>query len=239
MILAARSVTSALALPILLSLVWLFALSRRRPFPFVLALVIFAAAGIACVLTLFIDPSDILTLAGRDSTMSGRLDIWSAVVPKIMAHPWLGYGYSSFWLGTEGQASSDLWSMLHWNVPHSHNGFFDLAEELGVVGLGIFIAGFIMSANRGLRWARNQQALIGLWPLTYLSFMLFFNLSEGSILRQDNLFWVLYVATFVFVMNKTSDPIPETLQESATNSWFSLRAPFVSTGSARENMGIQ
>jgi len=212
MILAARSATSALAVPILLSLMWLFALARERSILRVFTTASLALVGIICTLTLFLDTSDLMALVGRDTTLSGRLDIWSVVLPKIMAHPWLGYGYSSFWMGMESQASADVWSILHWHVSHSHNGFLDLAEELGIAGLALFLAGLVVSARYGLSWARHQQAMIGLWPLAYLSFMFVFNLSEGSILSQDNLFWVLYVATSVFVVNETKSLLSQSVQ---------------------------
>ncbi len=204
LIFEARSATSAVAVPITLSLTWLFARARQRSFGSALALACLASIGIGCWLMLFVDSSDLFVLAGRDATLSGRIEIWNAVLPKIMVHPWLGYGYSSFWLGMEGKSSADLWSMLHWHVPHSHNGFLDLAEELGVAGLGLFVAGLVVSARHGLQWARSQSSIIGLWPLAYISFMLLFNLSEGSILKQDNLLWVLYVATYVFAVHETS-----------------------------------
>jgi exopolysaccharide production protein ExoQ len=239
MVFAARSATSALAVPILLSLISLFALSRRRSPWLVFTSALFALIGIGCGLMLFVDFSDLFALVGRDTTMSGRIEIWSAVLPKIMAHPFLGYGYCSFWLGPDGQSSSDLWSILRWPVPHSHNGFLDLVEELGVVGLGLFLASFVVSARCGLRWARSQSSLIGLWPLAYLSFMFFFNLSEGSILRQDNLFWVLYIATSVFIVTETKQLAPELLQVRVSSVEMPVPPRYAPLGSVREGMGLQ
>jgi len=187
---------------------------------------------------LFFDMSDLFGLVGRDSTLSGRMELWSALVPKIIAHPWLGYGYSSFWLGMEGQSSADIWSILHWHVPHSHNGFLDLTEELGIAGLGLFLAGMILSARCGLYWARTQQAVIGLWPLTYISFMFLFNLSEGSILRQDNIFWVLYVATSVFVVNEAKYLLLESPQGQASRVEKSLIPKYPSLDSANGSIGM-
>jgi O-antigen ligase len=233
---AARSATSALAVPVLLSLIWLFALARRQSLLRVLATASLAIIGIVCGLMLFFDTSDLLTMMGRDATLSGRQEIWSVVLPKILAHPWLGYGYSSFWLGLEGQASADVWSILHWQVPHSHNGFLDLLEELGIAGLGLFLAGLALSARCGLYWARSQQAMIGLWPLAYITFMLFFNLSEGFILKQDNLFWVLYIATSVFVVNEVKYLLPE-LTQARAHVGAPLKGEYVPLGSAKESMG--
>jgi O-antigen ligase len=209
MIVAARSATSAMAVPILVMLVWLFALARQRSVWLVFPSALVALVGFACAVLLFVDTEDLLLLLGRDATLSGRLEIWNAVLPKIMEHPWLGYGYSSFWMGLESKPSADLWSILGWHVPHSHNGFLDLAAELGFVGLGLFLIGFFVSMKYGLQWARSQRGMIGLWPLAYLSFMFLFNLSESSILKQDNIFWALYVATTVFVVNQARKVQPE------------------------------
>jgi O-antigen ligase len=209
MIVAARSATSAMAVPILLILIWLFALARQRSTWLVFSSAIVALIGFACAVMLFIDTEDLFSLLGRDATLSGRLEIWRAVIPKIMEHPWLGYGYSSFWMGLESKPSADLWSLLGWHVPHSHNGFLDLAAELGFVGVGLFLMGFFISMKYGLQWARSQRAVAGLWPLAYLNFMFLFNLSESSILKQDNVFWVLYVAISVFLMNQARKVQPE------------------------------
>ncbi|MBA4155845.1 MAG: hypothetical protein H0X65_00005 [Gemmatimonadetes bacterium] len=34
-----------------------------------------------------------------------------------------------------------------------------------------------------------------MWPLLFLTFVLLTNLTESGILRQNNVFWILYVAT--------------------------------------------
>ncbi len=238
MIFAARSATSALAVPILLSLMWLFALARQRSLLRVFTTASLALFGIICALMLFLDASDLTALVGRDTTLSGRLDVWSVVIPKIMAHPWLGYGYGSFWMGLERQTSADVWSILHWHASHSHNGFLDLAEELGIAGLALFLAGLVVSARYGLSWARNQQGMIGLWPLAYLSFMFVFNLSEGSILKQDNLVWVLYVATSVFVVHETKSLFPERAQIQVSSPGASFIGDYGSLDSAKGSMGM-
>lgn len=239
MMVAADSVSSALVVPILLVLLWLFTLSRQRSFRFVFTSALLALIGVACGLMLFVDANDFFAAVGRDASMSGRLDIWSAVLPKIMDHPWLGYGYSSFWLGMDSQYSADLWSILGWHVPSSHNGFLDLAEELGLVGLGLFVAGFIVCMKRGLLFARTERGIINLWPLAYLSFMFLYNLTEGSILRQDSLYWVLYVATFVYIANATT-----LLREGRSHArvrgvGMPVIAEFPATGSIRGIVGLQ
>lgn len=240
MIIGARSATAAVAVPVLLGLMWIFALSRRRSFWRVFTTALIVAIGIGSCVLLFVDTEDLLSILGRDATLSGRLEIWTAVIPKIMDHPILGYGYSSFWLGLESKPSADLWSILGWHVPHSHNGFLDLAEELGLVGLCLFLAGFARSMRRGLQWARTQREAIGLWPLAYLSFMFLFNLSESSILKQDNLFWVLYIATYVFLMKETAQTQPEWSQVQLRRANSSRMVPrFAPVGSPARTPELQ
>jgi len=224
--------------PIVIALIWLFSLSRQRSAFQVFIFAILAAAGIMCFLILLVDPTDLFAFLGRDATMSGRMEIWSAVLPKIMVHPWLGYGYSSFWLGMGGQASADLWSILGWPVPHSHNGFLDLTEELGIVGLCLFLTGLIVSFRRGLLWARTRTEMIALWPLAYISFMILFNLTESSILRQDNLFWVLYIATSVSIIYQTRDLASKSpADEVGTKTLIGTR--YVPQGVAKSSMGLR
>jgi hypothetical protein len=42
--------------------------------------------------------------------------------------------------------------------------------------------------------ARTAEAAADLWPLILLTFLLLINISEAVVLKQHNLFWVLYVA---------------------------------------------
>lgn len=239
MIFASHSATSAMAVPIVIALIWLFNLSRQRSALQVFIFATLAAVGMTCCLMLFIDPADLFGFLGRDATMSGRMEIWGAVIPKIMVNPWLGYGYSSFWLGMGGQASADLWSILGWPVPHSHNGFLDLTEELGLVGLCLFLAGLIVSYRRGLLWARVKNTPTALWPLAYITFMILFNLTESSILRQDNLFWVLYIATSVFVIYQTKDLASEAPADEAASIKTLVGTRYVPQGSAKTSVGLR
>ena len=153
--------------------------------------------------------------------------IWEVVLPQMMEHPWLGYGFSSFWLGLESAQSAYVWSVMKWNVPHSHNAFLDLVQEIGLVGLGVFLYGFIIAVRRSIAWLRWNSSYLALWPIAYLSFTFLSNLSEDSLLKQDNLFWLLYVSTWIFL----SVTVP-VLERSRT----AVRSPVVSTPSGRLNM---
>jgi O-antigen ligase len=130
---------------------------------------------------------------GRDTTLTGRTDLWLVVLANIAQEPWLGHGYNAFWLGWSG-ASGSVFGSVGWEPPHSHNGLLDLALDLGVVGVLTFLIGFALAARDAFRCARVTDTVAGMWPLVFLSFMVLANSSESNVLRQHNVLWILYVA---------------------------------------------
>src|SRR5262245_58266320 len=76
--------------------------------------------------------SDLVTATlGRDTTMTGRTDLWDAVLP-LNPNPLLGAGYESFWLGDRLKA---LWTRFWWQPNQAHNGYLEVYLNLGLLGL--------------------------------------------------------------------------------------------------------
>ncbi|MGQ0697172.1 MAG: O-antigen ligase family protein [Panacagrimonas sp.] len=100
---------------------------------------------------------------GKDITFSGRTDIWIELVREISSHPWFGVGYSGFWNGL-GSLSDQVVRKIGYIVPNGHNGYLDIANELGVVGL-LLLLGFLVRHARDVarvgRLDRQQLALHG------------------------------------------------------------------------------
>jgi O-antigen ligase len=67
-----------------------------------------------------------------DQTAGGRTDLWKASLVLLAKRPW-GVGIDNF-VTAEGLSHGGLGK---WSAPH--NTFFQIAVELGVVGLAIFI----------------------------------------------------------------------------------------------------
>lgn len=146
----------------------------------------------------------VLNLLGKDATLTGRTELWTAVIHQIQQRPVLGYGYSAFWLGWTG-ASAAVWSMIRWETPHAHNGFLDLGLDLGLLGIALFVTGYVMAAVRAMAAIRGTRSTEALWPPALLSFMLLYNFTETAILQQNSIYWVLFVAT---VFSIAPDPRP-------------------------------
>ena len=180
--------TSIVLLPFYKALRW----SSSLAISFAIATIL---VGGSVAVLLMSNAEAILGAFGRDLTLTGRTELWAAVLDKIGERPWLGYGYGGFWRSSEGE-SADVLSIVRWAAPHSHNGVLDLWLDLGLFGLLTFALGFLAVGWRSIVCLRLIKTSEGLLPLAYLTFLLLANLTESSLLRQ-NLLWILFtVMTF-------------------------------------------
>jgi exopolysaccharide production protein ExoQ len=135
----------------------------------------------------------IFMLLGRDATLTGRTIVWYQGLAALERQPWLGYGYAAFWRG-RNSPSSVLVRVADWDVSNAHNGFLDLALELGLIGLAVFMLSWVFGLYRALHSLRITNSAAGLWPFTYLTFLIAWNVTESTLFRQNTIFWALYVA---------------------------------------------
>src|SRR6266850_304118 len=67
---------------------------------------------------------------GRDSTLTGRTDIWARVM-SLVDNPILGTGFESFWLGRR-LAAMDRYQL---GLNEAHNGYIEIYISLGWIGV--------------------------------------------------------------------------------------------------------
>ena len=74
--------------------------------------------------------------AGRNSmrTLSGRTQLWTVLWDAVAVHPWLGYGYESFWRSQNDWISLSQ-SQAGWQATGSHNGYIEALLSMGAAGL--------------------------------------------------------------------------------------------------------
>jgi len=70
----------------------------------------------------YVGSDSLVGLVGKDTTLSGRTDIWRYVWDQIQLHPWLGFGLAAFWNGYDGPSG---YVQLAMTIPviYAHNGF--------------------------------------------------------------------------------------------------------------------
>ena len=119
-----------------------------------------------------------------------------STLPAISKRLWLGYGFNAFWQGMKGESGYVLVA-VGWAPKYAHNGFLDLVLDLGVLGLLVFAIGYLTFWRQAIVFVTRAPSRVAIWLCTYLAFILFYNLTEGPVLSQNNISWVLYVSTAV------------------------------------------
>ncbi|WP_445635503.1 O-antigen ligase-related domain-containing protein [Nostoc sp. DSM 114161] len=148
---------------------------------------------------LFVTYADqILGSIGKDTTLTGRSEIWPAVLEMVQKKPLLGYGYGAFWYGADTSGAAYVQESAGWPTPTAHNGFLDLLLALGVVGFLVFLAGFLSSFFKGIYFIRlNRMLENNVWLLIYLTFLAFANFTETVLIEQNSIEWTLYVSAIL------------------------------------------
>jgi exopolysaccharide production protein ExoQ len=184
------------ALVILVGMVALFRISgalRWKPRLLTLALLASLVIGVP-ILYLSLRNLDRLTaVLDRDPTLTGRVTLWQVVLPNIEQSPVYGYGYSAFW-GVSSKAANLIREEVRWEAPHAHNGYIDLTLGLGLVGLLLFAAGYIVAVRRAIQLIRTDPGNEAKWPLMFLTIIFLYQLTESSVVGGNSIFWIMYVA---------------------------------------------
>jgi len=103
-----------------------------------------------------LNPKEDYNWSGNSPT--GRMEVWKRGIGYMVANPFLGVGVRNF-PQAEGRseiARRRMAAGAGWKWSVAHNAFVEVGAELGVIGLGLFIAIFV-SALRSLK-ARRPRA---------------------------------------------------------------------------------
>jgi exopolysaccharide production protein ExoQ len=180
--------------------VWVLRARARRTVPLWVVLVVPAVIVVALAA---INYGAIATAFGKDPTLSGRTDLWAAVLTAIKLHPWFGYGYSVFWakpgLETLATASAAKYGAM---PVHAHDGYLDLALDLGIAGVLIFAYGLIKMFWLAIANAKDESTEGSAWPLMFLVYYVLFNVTESNLLLSRAFLWLPFVSIYVTLMRE-------------------------------------
>ncbi|MBD2183572.1 O-antigen ligase family protein [Planktothrix sp. FACHB-1375] len=130
---------------------------------------------------------------GKDPSLTGRTYIWEASINLISQRPWLGYGFQAFF-ADGGAGEKAVWDYLRIRVSQAHNGFINVAAELGLLGLMFFVLSMVSTYIRGITWVRFTKDPEDLWPLLYVTYFFMYNITESTNLEVNSLLWIFYSA---------------------------------------------
>lgn len=145
---------------------------------------------------------------GKDATLTGRTALWQMMGYEIARHPWLGAGYGGFWLGIDGPSYSIV-RYFSWRPGQAHNGYLDVVNELGYVGLALSLVVLLMHLRNLYLFTRHGEGLRAVFHLAILSAVLLLNVSETSLLRTTHLWWLILTISVVEIHVRLRALVPE------------------------------
>ena len=138
----------------------------------------------------------------------------------IEREPWCGYGYSV------------AWEKLGWyfKANHVHNGFLQVALDLGLIGLGLCVAFLVRVAWRCFSLLVRSEGFVATWPAAVFSLVLLGNVTEVNLLDGHTIQWCL----LVFVALWTSIEVSARERECSNYYAHADRAPIADFGKAEQ-----
>jgi O-antigen ligase len=126
------------------------------------------------IATLFLGGSTLIqftSMLGRDSSLTGRTDVWSALLPTALQKPILGRGIGGFWNET---------TRAMYQISEGHSGYLDLLLEFGLVGLLFFSLFLLSSGKRAAEGLAHDFYWNSFW-ICYLVIVIVHNTTETSL----------------------------------------------------------
>jgi O-antigen ligase len=146
-------------------------------------------AVILFVLNLLVNvPEALAGMVGRDMTLTGRTDIWSAVL-KEGTDPLFGVGYYSFWLGERVARLSAIYCFL---LNEAHDTYLETYLNSGLIGVALLLA-MLLSAGIRIKQEAMKSESFGAFRLGCFLSMLFYGVTEAFMNR-------LCVPWFLFIL---------------------------------------
>jgi exopolysaccharide production protein ExoQ len=165
----------------------------------------------------------IAAAVGRDPTLTGRTNIWNAVL-GTHTNPLVGVGYESFWLGPR---LTRVWALAG-SVNEAHNGYLEVYLNLGLVGLALLL-GFLVASYRTICRRLSSSSGLGSLALAWWTILPFYNVTESAFKGQ--LMFVIFLLGAIVVPlapsvrglssaeGSSTEKSPSDLQEVTTVRW--------------------
>jgi exopolysaccharide production protein ExoQ len=169
----------------------------------------YAIAGIALFVVLHVTLNIggiFVKLLGRDLTLTGRTEIWKALL-KEPVNPLIGAGHYSFWLGDRVDRVSGG-SGSYFNLNEAHNGYLEVYLNSGLIGLFILLRFLSVSAKR-IKTEALSGAPLGAFRLSILLGTLVYSVTE-AVFRVGFISFALFLVVTEYRDSRLLDSFEKT-----------------------------
>ena len=202
---ATRSATTISIYVVAVAMVLLWSASKRYGTRLQIIALGASIVGVAAMFGYFLLQGDLpvnaimeisLGSVGKDVTLTGRTALWQMMGYEIARHPWLGAGYGGFWMGLEGPSFTVV-QMFSWRPGQAHNGYIDVVNEMGYVGLALLLLVLAAHLRNIYRLSQRGEGLTAVFHLAILVAALLLNASETNFMRTTHLWWIILTTSII------------------------------------------
>jgi exopolysaccharide production protein ExoQ len=137
---------------------------------------------------------------GRNSTLTGRTEIWRLVL-SIAGNPLIGTGFESFWLGDR---LNKVWDIYWFHLNEAHNGYLEVFLNLGWIGITL-LAVMMMTGYRNIISSFQQNPEEAGLRLAYFITATIYSFTEAGF-RMMSPVWFFFL---LVVVNKPTVAVPD------------------------------
>jgi len=182
------ALTSLSALAMAGGIMLLVGRPSRPARPAVVHLLVAAVLAIALFAIFFESGGVLLKSVGRDTTLTGRTNIWGLVLDVHISR-WVGTGFESFWLGD--RLASLRGALPNFPINEAHNGYLEVYLNLGWIGVS-FLALLLLNGYRKVIAKFRQDPDSGSLFLAYVLAAVIFSLTEAGF-RMMTGSWIFFL----------------------------------------------
>lgn len=199
------------------------AISRRPSRAHWLCLAILLAAG----LTLFFGgEGNVAGVMGRQSSLSGRTDIWAALLPTV-SNPIIGTGFDSYWNSPNVLLFQRTLLSEHWypliaeSLNEAHNGYLEVYLNLGYIGV-VLLALILTTGYWSAYKTYRRDPELGSLLLALILTGVFYGITEAGF-RTLSPMWIFLLLAVVCARGAEACPFfplgASTKDRGAAVSW--------------------
>jgi O-antigen ligase len=140
----------------------------------------------------------------KEQSLIERIELAKRALDVIEAKPWLGTGINTYNVAHDKYDKEQNWRVRGY---YAHNGYLQLAAEIGLPGIFFFLLFLVMFFRRGLREAKavrgSPEELEQLGILTGLLAFLLYAMADTNLQSPQSLMSFWFMAGLLMAKQKT------------------------------------
>lgn len=182
-------------------LTYLYRWARK---PAIINAMVFAVLGVSFSALFLNIGSGMVHDLGRNSTLTGRTDIWHYAL-GLVQNPLIGAGYESFWIGPRLE---EMKILLNQGINQAHNGYIEVYLNLGWIGAGLLVL-ILVTAYRRIVTSVGRSTPLSNLRLAYFIVAIAYNFTEAGFKMMHPVWIMLLLAIMAAPKVATPDAGPQ------------------------------